>query len=57
MKSQAEHSRLSDVSGSEFRCLVASEYRDQINAVVFELNARVSYFRGYMNVVSISRGG
>lgn len=45
------------MSGSEFRCLVANEYHDQIDAVAFELNAQVSYFRGYINVVSISRGG
>lgn len=54
MKSQAGPP---DVGGLEFRCLVTNEYREQIDAVAFELNARVSYFRGPMNVVSISRGG
>lgn len=54
VKSQAGPS---DVGGPEFRCLVANEYREQIDAVAFELNARVGYFRGPMNAVSISRDG
>ena len=53
----AGRSRLSDVSGLEFRCLVTDDHREHIDAVAFELNARVSYFRGSMNVISISRDG
>lgn len=41
----------------EFRCLVTDDRREQIDAVAFELDAQVSYFRGPMNVISISRSG
>ena len=41
----------------EFRCLVTDDHREQIDAVAFELDAQVSYFRGPMNVISISRSG
>lgn len=46
-----------DLSGLEFRCLVTDDHREQIDAVAFLLNAQVSYFRGPMNVISISRNG
>ena len=45
------------MSGLEFRCLVTDDYHEQIDAVAFELDAHVSYFRGHMNVISISRDG
>lgn len=48
---------LSDVGGLEFRCLVTDDRREQIDAAALELGARVSYFRGAMNVIAVSRDG
>ena len=45
------------MSGLEFRCLVTDDHHGQIDAVAFELDAQVSYFRGSMNVISVSRNG
>lgn len=45
------------MSGLGFRCLVTDDHREHIDAVASELNAQVSYFRGSMNVISISRDG
>lgn len=39
----------------EFRCLVADDYHGRIDAVASELNARVDYFRGSMNILAIIR--
>lgn len=39
----------------EFQCLVTDDYRGRIDAVASELNARVDYFRGFMNVLAIIR--
>ena len=41
----------------EFQCLVTDDYRGRIDAVASELNARVDYFRGSMNILSIIRAG
>lgn len=41
----------------EFQCLVTDDYHGRIDAVASELNARVDYFRGFMNVLAIIRDG
>lgn len=39
----------------EFRCLVTDDYHEWIDAIAYELNARVRYFEGSMNVLYIMR--
>lgn len=39
----------------EFRCLVVDDYREWIDAIALELDARVRYFKGSMNVLYIMR--
>ena len=41
----------------EFHCLTTDDHRERIDAVASGLDARVTHFRGLMNVICISRGG